>query len=1552
MRRYLALSWILILACPAFGTSPEAQRALEQGLALDSQGRYAESRDAYSQAIRLEPKFFEAWFKRGWARNRLGDSNGAVEDFDKALQLQPGNATAWNGRGAARHKAGNVAGALQDFQKAIDLDPTYYSPWANRALLKLEQKDFRGALDDANRALQLNPSAAEVWHTRGATRWYLADYAGSIADFTKAIALNEKDASNWNGRASAKLKIGDNRGALEDSDRAVALNPKNGDVLVNRGSAKKNLGDFAGARADYEQALALNASNVSAKQGLALLDTDQPLAKSVGTPQKNAASATPAASPVVSTAAASPAKPAPTKVVAASVPAPAPSKSSQVLAPFTGYAMADPCKQAETLPGVPWRPDAPPAGGTVGSVQLGQYEAMLRHTMEGLRLLYGPLAPVEEKNFNAFWAPFFDHPTKEALDYFQQITPLLDEMAVTLSNLDGLLPGMGEALQGTMLAGGDSASGATRVAAVQYQRIKAERARLDDLSKRISALGNPPNPIAAKCAAHQHHRKAVVKEEGILAMLKTAQFFHLDVIQSNTYLFFTVDESATGVGHFVRQSLMEWSWAGTTFNYIEQDADYESPTVDGGGRSRTEVEGTLSPDGTMIERLTCRHLVKICDPSTHQVVGPRVAAESGVSNVPLLKVTTNAGWKEITYDVKGNAVAKCVTRLNANPDNFDWKKGDEIRLAFVIGEKPFGPELVDQVGTAINKEFFVRGATVENVKSGTAGQGAATPVGNQGASASVTAPSQNADPESDPTVNAEAIAEHLALAEQTRQQADRWAADAAKEKDPDRRKEMQDRAAAMSANAQSEKDIAESLRTGTMVHTRTNWDEQQHQTMVSNIKSELAVFDAESKLLANIPKVADMVAGAEGVKLREQAQNDITDAIHSPDALKKLAAIYGQLQDKVIDQGQQQIEAAQDKVELWDRRLAIAENVEMAAGMGVTLGALWAPAEVGTLALGYAGSTGFAEGGVKGATVAVVRSVSSRADVLVSAYEGATKIDPATGQPAGAWGAVEGALWSIGTNKAMESIGGRIQKAKADYALARQAAGGLGFAPVARAGEGRLKEFDFQTPEQRYKTELEAAKTPQEQAAVNQKHAIQVEREAMGTEKDAARRRAEDAVRQGADPATAKEQYSRDLKAVDDKYATKETRNQEHQEVMKELGFDPSYDGNNKDIIPTGSKPKTAESDMDFTPVGNTPHEAYQKGNAYTEAMKKRGHTINEYGDRWVDTTNDTTVWKPGFGADKPGSGSFEAETIFGTLPNSDKFGTKGGIEWTSSETHTTADPLGAVLANTGKAVGAGLGNSRPPDLHVIGKSATKAVDILTKAGIPIKVDSKLQLQIEALKAHQTPEQAGVVDLGADQVTRDRQVKSFLGKVQALMGQAITGAKTASDKNARDLKQKAAESTPDQAQGILSKVQAYQSSDQAAMDTIAQVSPGLASEMGRSAKPDDLVLAGPTISLNVGGLTRALAQGRNEETQAPALPADSTDAAFVDLGKRCTQAAHNCATKLAAAKPGSDEARYLTDLKTALEQGGKNPAEAVRMVRGLSGTELPVVLAQLGAPAK
>ncbi|MEI7751792.1 MAG: hypothetical protein WCJ71_06845, partial [Candidatus Omnitrophota bacterium] len=506
--------------------------------------------------------------------------------------------------------------------------------------------------------------------------------------------------------------------------------------------------------------------------------------------------------------------------------------------------------------------------------------------------------------------------------------------------------------------------------------------------------------------------------------------------------------------------------------------------------------------------------------------------------------------------------------------------------------------------------------------------------------------------------------------------------------------------------------------------------------------------------------------------------------------------------------------------------------------------------------------------------------------------------------------------------------------------------------------EARLKEYDFKTPEERYKVELEAAKTPAQKDAVNKKHAVQAEREAMNREGDAALKKAEDAVRSGTDPARAKEQYNKDLNDIHRKYAAKETRNQEHKDVMEKLGFDakeptPEQKAqgiDNRDIKPTGSDPKTAASDMDFTPQGATPHEAYKKGKKYTDAMKANGHNVVEYGDRWVDTTTDSTIWKPGFGADKPGSSSFEAEVIFGTLPHSDKFGTKGGIEWTSSATHETADPLGAVLANTGKAVGAGLGNQHPVDLHTIGKSASKAAELTG-----VDVESQLKSQIDALRGHQTPEQAGIVDLGADQATKDKQIQTFLGRVQSLMTSAYKSAKTTSDKNMKTLEAQAkAAGNTDEGYKLRAQVKAYKAGNDAALTTISQVSPGLVAKMDPAAKVGDIV---PELSgtgkgpLNLGGLAKELTQDREDAAKAPPLPADSKDPAFAGLDKRCEAGVKKVSEKLAAAKPGSEDAKYLTELKAALEQGAKDPAEAVRSVRGVSGTELSVVLAQLGVPS-
>lgn len=1271
------------------------------------------------------------------------------------------------------------------------------------------------------------------------------------------------------------------------------------------------------------------------------------------------------------------------------------SEGSRVLTPFSGYTLLNTCPQSTSKKaGTPWRPGSPKNDAPVSSAELGLYQALLRHTMQGLRLFYGTMSQEEEKTFNAFWAPFFDHPIKASLEYFKQITPLLDDLAVTMNNLDGMLSGLGVGMQEVLLAAGDPASSSARMANAQYEAVKAQRAKLDDLVKRIEALGNPPNPLAAKCRARKRHRKAMEskkEDEGdILGALKKTSFFAPVVYyQSRTIANgFTIQDA---IGQY---SEGEWKWEGNTFTFNEQFKNYDSPDKQG-TYYRWENSGTLSQDGKTVEKFTFKRFTKtssyrfksLFDAVTGPrppltIEGPTLKREVTLTNIPLVSAEIRPDLIEIAYGVKGSSVSKHIVSVYASDIGTIFEPDEEKEalpasnagVAAVLYSYPpsgAGEILIKfRFPTPNNVYLDYKTASIRRAylkfdpESVIRPFYESTKVSWQGQPQSVQGQPKKkgpaeAAPENDPQLIKEAIDQHMALAEQARREADRWAADATAEKNDDRKKELLRRADGFYANAQTEKDIAESLRTGTMVHTRTESDERQHQEFVDGIKKELTVFAIENKLLANIPKVGDMIAGFEGDQSREQAQERISEALKSPDRLQKLAAIYADLQNKVVNQGEREIAAEQAKVEMWDHRVAIAENVQFAASTGIMLAGLWTPVEIGSLAIGYAGATGFAEDGVKGATVAVVRSVSMKADAIISAYEGAIKKNPTTGEPGGALGALEGALWSIGTNQAMGALSNRLQKFKADSALARQAAGGLGFKPVARAkGEAKIKEYDFKTPEERFKTELSGASTPAEQDAVNKKYAIQAERQKMNLEKEAAKQKAENDIHGGLDPAQVKENYNKDLNSINEKYKDK-TRNNEHLKVMEELGLntkEPTPEEkaqgiDNRDIKPTGSTPKTAASDMDFTPQGATPHEAYQKGKLYVEAMRKRKHSIDEYGDRWVDNTTDATIWKPGFGTDKPGSSSFDAQVIFGTLPHSDKFGTTGSADQISSPTQTTDDPLGVVLANAGKAVGAGLGNSHPKDLHTIGKSASKAIEVLKE---DIEIDPQLKTQIEALRDHKTPEQAGIIELGADQATKDQQEKAFLDKVEALMGRAYNSAKAKSDQRAKELQPDPAD-TSDAAYNIRAKLAGYKAGNNAALTTIAQASPGLGKAMAPTAKVADLapeISAGDQSNLNLGGFARALFADHNDAVQAPPPPANANDPAFSGLGKRCKEGVKRVQDKLKAAKPGTEEAKYLSELKTALEEGEKNPAGAVRSVRGLSGQELAVVLAQLGVSAK
>ena len=229
-----------------------------RGFAKNVLGDYQGAIDDCTTAIGLDPQNVVAWCERGFAKGHLGEHQGAIDDFTQAIELAPTNATIWNNRGKVRKELNDYKGAMDDYNKAIELDSRNASAWGHRGLLKNALGDYQGAIDDCTRAIEINPNYTPAWNNRGIAKDALGDHQGAIDDCTAAIQLDSKNANLWNNRALARDNSGDHQGAIDDYTKATELDPKNAIAWHGLGIAKYRLGRYNDALKDLDEALSLD----------------------------------------------------------------------------------------------------------------------------------------------------------------------------------------------------------------------------------------------------------------------------------------------------------------------------------------------------------------------------------------------------------------------------------------------------------------------------------------------------------------------------------------------------------------------------------------------------------------------------------------------------------------------------------------------------------------------------------------------------------------------------------------------------------------------------------------------------------------------------------------------------------------------------------------------------------------------------------------------------------------------------------------------------------------------------------------------------------------------------------------------------------------------------------------------------------------------------------------------------------------------------------------------------------------------------------------------
>ncbi len=277
----------------AIGETPnDAELYYQRGYSYIELGKPIEAYDDLTKAVTLNPKFEDAWTERCYLLMSSTLYAQAIENCSFAIALNPRSSAALNNRGLSKRRMGDEQGAMDDYTAALEIDPGYHEARANRANLFYLMRNFPSAARDAAWLVTNAPQSLGGWVVQAKTANELENYQlglqasdGALAlepeyrdaMYERAYALNgldrfeesekqldamlEKDANDADAlaeRANVRGHRDNHAGALADIERAIVLQPKRGAFYVSRGEVYRVMKEFEKARGDYEQARKLD----------------------------------------------------------------------------------------------------------------------------------------------------------------------------------------------------------------------------------------------------------------------------------------------------------------------------------------------------------------------------------------------------------------------------------------------------------------------------------------------------------------------------------------------------------------------------------------------------------------------------------------------------------------------------------------------------------------------------------------------------------------------------------------------------------------------------------------------------------------------------------------------------------------------------------------------------------------------------------------------------------------------------------------------------------------------------------------------------------------------------------------------------------------------------------------------------------------------------------------------------------------------------------------------------------------------------------------------
>ena len=164
------------------------------GIALTQLNRLDEAANAYTQAIKLQANFFEAYGNLGTIFQRQGKLNDAINSYQAGLKINPQDARGHFNLGTVLRDSGDLAAAVISYQKAIQLFPNYTDAHNNLGETLRDQGNMEAAVKSYQAALARNANHANA-------NYNMAEFLMLAKQYDEAITFFERSQlDDWQAR--------------------------------------------------------------------------------------------------------------------------------------------------------------------------------------------------------------------------------------------------------------------------------------------------------------------------------------------------------------------------------------------------------------------------------------------------------------------------------------------------------------------------------------------------------------------------------------------------------------------------------------------------------------------------------------------------------------------------------------------------------------------------------------------------------------------------------------------------------------------------------------------------------------------------------------------------------------------------------------------------------------------------------------------------------------------------------------------------------------------------------------------------------------------------------------------------------------------------------------------------------------------------------------------------------------------------------------------------------------------------------------------------------